>query len=419
MLRSFVWLSVILLQSICSISQEAHISNLHSSTVHTNGSAIRIKNMNPYFTLHVDSVIQYQFEINKPKSGYQWKLVNAPLGVRINKDEGYLLVKVEKSFFVTGKLKYETEYNVGIQVRSITDPNEKSDTSFTILFYNTDIIPSTLKPSVTGTLLVDEGNSIRFTIQCENGSFPVERISFFANSPLSNYTAPIQCNQDFTWTPGFDFVDDKDSAKVRVVELSFVGANKFMMKDTAVMRIVVNDAINYPLMVAEYYKQGKAVRDYILQLKYTFLQLDRSVKRIKTTRATFDVTGSTAALTGSVLGSSKKESTLKTARLLPGIGISLVPFKEAVAPPKTVDQNQAALIRASIKRLEYMLADNMLTGERDALAFIKTNKLKDELKQIQVQLVDMPVDVSIYMSEQELNRYFNSKKVKKKYMVKK
>ena len=105
--------------------------------------------------------------------------------------------------------------------------------------------------------------------------------------------------------------------------------------------------------------------------------------------------------------------------MLPSVGVSLVPVKEAVAPPKTFDQNQASLIRSSIKRLEYMLRDNSLVGERDAQIMTKTNKLKEELKQIQIQLIDIPIEITNNMTEEDLNRYFNSPKVNKKYKIRK
>jgi hypothetical protein len=382
-------------------------------------SVLRIKNLNPYFTLHVDSLLQYPLEINKDQADYYWYLRNSPIGVRINKDNGVLSVKVEKSYFLSGKLRYDKEYNVTVGVQSLKDPTDKIDTSLTILFYNTDIIPSKVKPSVSGTLYVEEGETVNFKVQCENGSFPIENITFFANTPLINYSVIRECNQDFTWSPGFDFVRDTDSAKVRVVNLSFVGANRFMLKDTAVVKIVVRDALNYPLAVEEYNKQVKAVSTYILQLKYTFLQLDKSVKRVKNTRTTFDITGSATALTGSILNSSSNESTAKTGRVLPSVGVSLVPVKEAVAPPKTFDQNQASLIRSSIKRLEYMLRDNSLIGERDYQIMTKSNRLKEELKQIQIQLIDIPIEITNNMTEEELNNYFNSPKVNRKYRIKK
>jgi len=48
----------------------------------------------------------------------------------------------------------------------------------------------------------------------------------------------------------------------------------------------------------------------------------------------------------------------------------------------------------------------------------KINKLKDELKQSQMQLIDVPLEFTNEMSEEELNRYFNSPKVQKKYRLK-
>jgi hypothetical protein len=382
-------------------------------------TVLRIKNLNPYFTLHVDSSLQYPLEINRDPSDYYWYLRNSPIGVRVNKDNGMLSVKVEKSYFLSGKLKYDNEYKVTVGVQSLANPKEKVDTSFTILFYNTDIIPSKVKPSVSGTMFIDEGETVNFKVQCENGSFPIENITFFANTPLINYSVIRECNQDFTWSPGFDFVKDSDSARVKVINLSFVGATRFMLKDTAVVRIVVRDALNYPLAIEEYNKQVRAVSTYILQLKYTFLQLDKNVKKVKTTRTTFDITGSATALTGSILNSSTNESTAKTGRVLPSVGVSLVPVKEAVAPPKTFDQNQASLIRSSIKRLEYMLRDNSLIGERDGQIITKGSRLKEELKQIQIQLIDIPIEITNNMTEEELNQYFNSPKVNKKYRIKK
>lgn len=382
-------------------------------------TVLRIKNLNPYFTLHVDSVLSYQMEINRNPADYYWYLRNSPVGVRINKDNGTLSVKVEKSYFYSGKLRYDYEYKVNLGVQSLSNPKDKLDTSITIVFYNTDIVPSRVKPSVSGTLYVDEGETVSFKVQCENGSFPIDNITFFSNTPLINYSVIRECNQDFTWSPGFDFVKESDSSKVRVVILSFVGANRFMLKDTAVVKIVVRDALNYPLALEEYNKQVKNVNTYILQLKYTFLQLDKGVRKVKNTRTTFDITGSTTALTGSILSSSTSASSQSTGRVLPSVGVSLVPVKEAVAPPKTFDQNQASLIRSSIKRLEYMIRDNSLLGEHDRMISDKASKLKEELKQIQIQLIDIPIDITNNMTAEQLNQYFNSPKVNKKYRVKK
>ena len=40
------------------------------------------------------------------------------------------------------------------------------------------------------------------------------------------------------------------------------------------------------------------------------------------------------------------------------------------------------------------------------------------MKQIQVQLIDVSVDETTNMTEEQLNDYFNSKKVNKKYKLK-
>ncbi len=402
-----------------SVPHKQQDTTIHEPVREANAdSVLRIINLNPYFTLHVDSVLSYQLEINRPAADYYWYLRNSPIGVRINKDNGTLSVKVEKSYFYSGKLRYDYEYKVNLGVQNLRNPKDKVDTSITIVFYNTDIVPSRIKPSVSGTLYIDEGETVTFKVQCENGSFPIDNITFFSNTPLINYSVIRKCDDDFTWSPGFDFVKDSDSAKVKVVVLSFVGANRFMLKDTAVVKIVVRDALNYPLALEEYNKQVKNVSTYILQLKYTFLHLDKSVKKVKNTRTTFDITGSTTALTGSILSSSTNASSQSTGRVLPSVGVSLVPVKEAVAPAKTFDQNQASLIRASIKRLEYMLRDNSLLGERDKMIVEKANKLKEELKQIQIQLIDIPIDITNDMTEDELNAYFNSPKVQRKYRIK-
>ena len=380
---------------------------------------LRIKNLNPFFTLHVDSTLQYNLEINKAESDYYWFLRNSPVGLRINKDNGLLTFRVEKSFFLSGKLKYDQEYPVQVGVQNLNNPGERIDTFFRILFYNTDIMPSRVKPSVNSTLVVEEGDTVSFKVQCENGSFPIEHITFFANTPLKNYSPITKCSDDFLWSPTFDFVKETDSGKVKILTLNFVGANRFMIRDTATVRIIVKDALNYPLAVQEYQLQVRNISTYVLQLKYNFLQLDKRVKNVKNTRTTFDITGSTTALTGSILAASAREATQKTGKILPSVGVSLVPIKEAVAPAKIFDQNQASLIRSSIKRLEYVVRDNSLVGERDPDLTRKTSKLKEELKQIQIQLIDIPIDVTSSMSEEELNQYFNSPRVNKKYRLKK
>lgn len=379
---------------------------------------LRIINLNPYFTIHSDSTLSYNLEINRDESKYYWFLRNSPVGMRINKDDGVLTFKAEKSFFLSGKLKYDVEYKVNVGVQNLSNPLERTDTVFTIVFYNTDIVVSKVKPSVSSTITVDEGDTVSFKVQCENGSFPIENITFFANRPLKNYTLVKKCDDDFTWMAPFDFVKDTDSGKVKILLLNFVGTTKFQVNDTATVKIIVRDALNYPLAVEDYKLTRKNIDNYILVLKYTFLQLDKGVKKTKSTRTTFDITSSTTALTGSILASSASSSTQKIGQVLPSVGVSLVPVKEAVAPQKVFDQNQASAVRTAIKRLDYMLQDNSLVGERDPDIAKKIAKLKDELKQIQIQLVDVPLELARSIPEDELNEYFNSPKVNKKYRLK-
>lgn len=383
-------------------------------------AALRIKNLNPYFTLHVDSTLTYKLEINKEESKFFWYLRNSPVGLRINKDNGTLTFKADKSYFLSGKLRYDNEYRVNLGVQSLDNPLDRVDTSFAIVFYNTEIVPAKVKPSISSTITIEEGDTLAFKVQCEFGSFPIENITMLANLPMKGYTNVKKCEDDFIWSPPFDFVKETDPGKERLLLLSFIGTNRFMVRDTAVVRVIVKDAMNYPLALAEYNLTYRNVERYILQLKYTFVSLDKGVKKTKNTRTGFDITSSTTALTGTILTSSSSEGSQKTGKILPSVGVSLVPVKEAVAPQKVFDQNQATAVRGSIKRLEYMLQDQVLVGERDPDIVKKTNKLKDEMKQIQVQLIDVPVvQIPSNMTEKELNDYFNSRKVRKKYSMKK
>jgi hypothetical protein len=387
-------------------------------TVDSADTALRIKNINPYFTLHVDSSLFYKLEINKDQSKYYWFLRNPPVGLRINKDNGLLTFKAEKSFFLSGKLKYDYQYRVSVGVQNLEKAGDHVDTSFYITFYNTDIIQSKVKPTIGSTVVIDEGDTVAFKVLCENGNFPIETITFFSNMPVKGASLVKKCEDDFVWSPAFDFVKESDPGKERTVILSFVGNNKFMVRDTAQVKIIVKDALNYPLTVEDYKLTVNIINGYILRLKYTFLQLDKGVKKVKSTRTTFDITGSTTALTGSILSSSKGTNEQNVGKVLPSVGVSLVPVKEAVAPQKVTEMNQASQVRTAIKRLEYMVSDNALVGERDPAIATKTNKLKEELKQMQVQMVDIPIDITGDMSEKELNQYFNSPKVNKKYRIK-
>jgi hypothetical protein len=228
-----------------------------------------------------------------------------------------------------------------------------------------------------------------------------------------------KCGDEFSWTPQYDFVKETDSAKVRIVNLAFIGTSRFQTKDTATIRIIVKNALNYPLAVEEYNLVVSSIKSYLLRLKYTFLQVDQKIKKTKNLRTTFDLTSASTALTGTILSTAgNSESAVTTGKILPSVGLAMVPVKEATAPSKVVEQNQASLIRSSIKRLEYMLFDYSLVGDKDPAITTKISKLKDELRQSQMQLIDVPLDITNNMTEKELNDYFNNPKVNKKYRLK-
>lgn len=380
-------------------------------------SVLRIKNMNPYFTLHVDSTLKYAFEINKDQSQYYWYLKNSPVGLKINKDNGMLTFKAEKSYFLSGKLKYDYEYKVNMGLQNLNDPGERIDTSFTLLFYNTEIIPSRIKPSVTSTINIEEGDTISFKLQCENGSFPIEEITYFSNYQAKSLTPVNKCNDYFTWYAPFDFVKDTDKEKTKMLELVFVGSNKFNNRDTAIVKIFVKENINYPQRILEFERLVTDIKQYVLQLKSSFRILDQKLKKTKKTRTGFDLGSAATGLGGTVFSSLPNSDQKTVGKILPSVGVALVPVKEATAPNSSSDQNTASLVRNSIKRLEYLLADNTLVGDRDPEILTKTKKLKDELKQMQIQLIDIPI-AEENLSNKELDEYFNSPKVNKKYRVK-
>jgi hypothetical protein len=381
-------------------------------------SLLRIKNINPYITLHVDSTLRYAFEINRDQSQYYWYLKNSPVGLKINKDNGVLTFKAEKSYFLSGKLKYDYEYKVNIGIQNLNDPAERIDTSFILLFYNTEIIASKIKPTVTNTLYIDEGDTISFKLQCDNGSFPIEEITYFSNYLAKSLTPVNKCNDDYTWCAPFDFIKEGDKEKIKLLELYFVGANKFNNRDTAIIHVYVKENINYPQRLMEFDKLETEVKSYILQLKSSFRIVDSKLKKTKSTRTTFDMGSAAAGLGGTVFSSLPSPDQKTVGKILPSVGVTLVPVKEASAPNSTADQNMASLIRNSIKRLDYLLSDNTLVGDKDPDILTKTKRLKDELKQIQMQLIDIPI-AEEKLDSKELDEYFNNPKVNKKYKTKK
>ncbi len=380
-------------------------------------TVLRIKNFTPYFTLHVDSTLDYQFEINKDPSDYYWYLQNQPLGLRIDQKNGGLKFKAEKSFFLSGKLKYDKEYKVKLGVQNLDDPTEIIDTTFTLVFYNTEIIPSKVKPTVTGTLNVSEGDTLRFMLQCDVGSFPIENITYLSTMPMHSLTPVTRCGDEFSWAPPYGFVSRDGTEKQKQLSVTFIGVDKFYNRDTAVVKIIVNQAINYPQRLLEYNATVTNVEKYIVQLKSTFRILDQKIKHTKNTRTTFDLTSASTALGGTIFSSVGGDGNQTVGKILPSFGVAIVPVKEAVAPSKNYEQNSASLVRNDIKRLQYLLSDNILVGEKDQEIIKKTNRLKEELKQVQLQLIDVPV-VEDDTDSQELDKYFNNPKVSRKYRLK-
>src|SRR5258706_15495555 len=82
-------------------------SLLHAVNEDTN---LRIININPNFNQHVDSLLSYQFQINREASRYYWYLKNSPAGLKIDKDNGLLTFRPDKSYFLSGMVKYDYEY---------------------------------------------------------------------------------------------------------------------------------------------------------------------------------------------------------------------------------------------------------------------------------------------------------------------
>lgn len=381
-------------------------------------SSLRIINLNPYFTLHVDSALTYNLQINKDQSKYYWYLKNSPIGVKINKDNGLLYIKPDKSFFMTGRLKYDIEYKVQIGVQNLKNPKDKIDTQFTLVFYNTEIIASKVKPNVNGTLMADEGDSISFQVQCELGSFPIEHIAQASNVTISNFKEVTKCGDYFQWMIPFDFIRDGDTPKQKLLALQFIGNDKFYNRDTAVVKIIVRHGINYPMRYEENRLVVAEVAQYVRNLKMTFYIISKTIKNNKSTRTTFDISSSTTAMAGTILSSSSSSGTKSVGTVLPSVGLALIPVKEAVSPSKIQEQNTATQVRSVIKRLEFLISENQLIGNRDVDVLVKTKKLREELKSAQLQLVDLPVELDQKYTDEEVNNYFKSNKVNKRYILK-
>jgi hypothetical protein len=383
-------------------------------------SVLRITNLNPFFTIHVDSILNYELNINKDPKKYYWYLKKAPVGLKIDKSTGTVYFKAEKMYFLSGRLKYDQPYKIEFGVQNLKDPNDKVDTSLSILFYSTEINLSKVKPAVYGTLQAEEGDTVRFRVQCEGGTFPIEQINFNSNIPISIEKPLNKCEQDFIWMVPFDFIKDNDTSRQKILTLEFIGYDKFFNKDTALVKIAVKPGINYPQRNLEHKMVSQELKSYIQNLKLTFYVVSKNIKTNKTTRTAFDITGSTTALAGTVLTSTgATESAKSFGKILPSIGLTLVPVKEAVSPNRIQEQNTASQIRTITKRLDYLLSDNQLIGSRDVDVIQKTKKLNEELKQARLQFIDLPmVEFDDRINQNLADKYFNDPRVIRKYKLK-
>ncbi len=397
-------------------SKVVKLDSLKATKITHPDTVLRIINISPFFSLHVDSSLFYQLRINKNPKNYYWFLKSAPTGLKIDKDNGMLSFKANKSLFLSGRLKYDTEYPVQLGLQNLTNQNDKFDTSFTITFYNTDVVLPRIKPSVVSPVIVQEGEKLTFNVMCENGNFPIDKILFSSSLTIGNFKLPKACDDTFEWSPPYDFVNEKDSARVKVVNLFFVGTTKFNFSDTARVRVVVKDGLDFDMANMEYRKVDSSIRAWVKRLKYTFLQLDKRVKKSKGTRSTIEIASAASTVSGTIWSAVDKNA-VAAGKVLPSMGVVLLPVKEAAAPVKTVEQNQATLVRSATKRLEYVLTDNALLGERDPNVITKTETLKKEFRQTQIQLIEVPTEVSENLTDKQLDGYFNNPKVQRKYRL--
>jgi hypothetical protein len=384
-------------------------------------TALRIMNLNPYFTLHVDSVLTYDFIINRESKDYFWFLTNSPVGVRINRSTGEFYVRADKALFKNGRLKYDVPYRIQLGVQNLRNPTDRVDTAFTVLFYSTEIIVSKLKPSTASIINLEEGDSVQFRIQCDEGTFPFEQITVNSSIPLSNYTQVNRCNDQFKWKVPFGIFRDNDTAKVKTIALEFIGSDRFFNRDTAVVRINIRPGINFPVRNQLHQREYDDMFAYIQQMKLTFYVISSGVKKNKKTRTTFDISGSSTALAGTVISTTAERGSdaEQIGKILPSIGLTLVPVKEAVAPNKIQEQNTASQVRSEVRRLEYLLSENRLSGDRDHEVLIKTKRIHDELKKSRLQFVDLPmVEFDENVSAEDADKFFKDPKVNKKYKLK-
>ena len=382
-------------------------------------SVLRIMNLSPFFSLQADSTLTYDFKINRPMDQYFWYLKSAPVGLRIDKNTGILFFRADKNLFKSGRLKFDIPYKVEFGVQNLRNASERIDTSFNLLFFSTEINITRLKPTVGNFVQLEEGDTIRFRVQCEEGTFPMDQITINANQPITNFKPVKKCNDEFEWAVPYDFIREGDTTKQKVLLLQFIGTDTFRNTDTATVRLYIKPGVNYPQKLMEYKLIADEIKKYIKDLKLTFFVLSNEIEQTKKNRTYFDIGSSSTAMFGTILSTSAQSNGAKNfGKVLPSLGLTLVPIKETVSPNKVQEQNMASQVRGTIKRLEFMLSEYSLVGEKDIDILNKTRKLKDELKQSQLQLIDLPlVEFDPKYTQEDAEKYFNNPKVNKKYKM--
>jgi hypothetical protein len=376
-------------------------------------------NLSPFFSLQADSTLTYDFKINRPMDQYFWYLKSAPVGLRIEKNTGVLFFRADKNLFKSGRLKFDVPYKVEFGVQNLRNASERIDTSFNLLFFSTEINVTRLKPTVGNFVQLEEGDTIRFRVQCEEGTFPVDKITINANQPITNFKPVKKCNDEFEWTVPHDFIREGDTARQKLLVLQFIGTDTYRNSDTATVRLYIKPGVNYPQKMQEYRLIADEIKKYIKDLKLTFFILSNEIEQTKKNRTYFDIGSSSTAMFGTILSTSAQSTGAKNfGKVLPSLGLTLVPVKETVSPNKVQEQNTASQVRGTIKRLEFMLSEYSLVGEKDIDILAKMRKLKDELKQSQLQLIDLPlVEFDPKFTQDEAEKYFNNPKVNKKYKM--
>jgi hypothetical protein len=160
------------------------------------------------------------------------------------------------------------------------------------------------------------------------------------------------------------------------------------------------------------------LKTYIKKLTLTFAVISEEVRKNKKTRTIFDISGSSTALAGTIISTTAtpNSNAEDIGKILPSVGLTLIPVKEGVAPNKSQQQNTASQVRGEVRRLEYVLEENSLTSERDLEVLTKTKRLKEELKKSMLQFADLPiVEFNENFTEEEAEKYFKDPKVNKKY----